>query len=181
MRRRLLVALVVLGNAVSLSVAAPASAADPDAPPGAPPTWLPDTPWVLDHWLPYDETRLYAILGVQRRDVMAWVRDESHTLGDLARRRGADPRTLPRRLVGPRGTRSPAVYRELLRRAGKTLTQPHLSHHMWGHLFHVGALIHAEPTIFRMPLHTLTGYRAQGLSYSAIARRGGRAPAAVRG
>ena len=27
---------------------------DSEAPPGAPPHWLPNETWVMQHWLPYD-------------------------------------------------------------------------------------------------------------------------------
>ena len=39
---------------------------DSDAPPGSPPHWLPGEQWVMQHWLPYDEQRLYSLLGVDR-------------------------------------------------------------------------------------------------------------------
>src|SRR5438874_1788542 len=103
---------LALGGAV-------ARAADPDAPAGAPANWLPNQPWVLDHWLPYDETRLFRILRVDRKQLLAWQRDESHTLADLARLRDVDPRMLPAQLVGPRGDRPRALYRLLVYRATK--------------------------------------------------------------
>ncbi|HEX8854782.1 MAG TPA: hypothetical protein VF752_04210, partial [Thermoleophilaceae bacterium] len=80
----------------------PAVARDSDAPPGASPRWLPCEHWVMFHWLPYDETRLYSLLGVHRATVLRWARDDQHrTLGDLARRRGWKPDALASALVRP--------------------------------------------------------------------------------
>ena len=40
-------------------IASPAAAAHDDlASPGALHAWLPQAPWVLEHWLPFDRVRL---------------------------------------------------------------------------------------------------------------------------
>src|SRR3954453_6266377 len=84
------------------ALAAPAAlAADPDAPPGSPPHWLPGEAWVSNHWLPYDERRLHRLLGVRRIDVWRQLRDDRHNLAELARRRGWRPRRLAGALVSP--------------------------------------------------------------------------------
>src|SRR5918994_6945819 len=74
---------------------------DSDAPPGAPPHWLPSEAWVMQHWLPYDERRLYRLLGIDRGDVWRWLRDDTRPLADLARLRGWEPASLASALVEP--------------------------------------------------------------------------------
>src|SRR5918994_2049275 len=71
---------------------------DSEAPPGAPPHWLPGEPWVMQHWLPYDETRLYTLLGVTRGDIWRWLRDDTRNLAGLAAQRGWDAHDLAREL-----------------------------------------------------------------------------------
>src|ERR1700709_2411255 len=74
---------------------------DTEAPAGAPPHWLPNETWVMQHWLPYDETRLYPRLGGDRGDVWRWLRDDPRTLAQLAQRHGWEPAALARALVEP--------------------------------------------------------------------------------
>ncbi|MDP9293388.1 MAG: hypothetical protein M3O90_03015, partial [Actinomycetota bacterium] len=54
-----LVALALLAIPAAAQTQLPAksqtASLDSDAPPGAPPHWLPNEPWVMQHWLPYDE------------------------------------------------------------------------------------------------------------------------------
>jgi hypothetical protein len=145
---RRLVAL--LTTAFALTGASPALAnhiRDPDAPPGAPTTWLPDERWVDARWLPFDEEQLRAELGFatyrQFHDVLVAERP----LADVARLRGLSLSRLASTLIAGRGTRRvpPA---ELRRRTVKTLTQPHLAAHMFTHHFHNSAIVTAAPAIF---------------------------------
>src|SRR3954463_4607592 len=106
---------------------------DSEAPPGSPPHWLPNETWVMQHWLPYDETRLYALLGVSRGDVWRWLRDDTRNLAGLAAEHGgSDPEKLASALVAPwRGhLREPGRLALLQSRARRTLTQGHLSQHI---------------------------------------------------
>ena len=41
----------------------------------------------MQHWVPFDEARLYAALGVDNRELEVWMRDDHHTIGQLARQR----------------------------------------------------------------------------------------------
>ncbi|MBI5106784.1 MAG: hypothetical protein HZB46_17680, partial [Solirubrobacterales bacterium] len=57
-----LLALVVLGLLLGLPGGAQAvvlHSPDDLAPDEAPAHWLPPEPWVYNHWVPYDERRLY--------------------------------------------------------------------------------------------------------------------------
>ena len=56
---------------------------DSDAPPGAPPHWLPNERWVMQHWLPYDEQRLFSLLGVDRGVIWRQLRDDTRNLAQL--------------------------------------------------------------------------------------------------
>ncbi len=158
-------------------------AADPDAPPGAPPTWLPSTPWVMDHWLPYQESTLYSVLHTSRTDLLAWLgsHDDRAPLLQFAREQGVPTGGLAQRLVGPRPASMPvAVYRTLIDHAQTTLTQPHLAHHMLGHLFHVGTLLKLMPQVYGLAWHQIDelhiGY---GMSFAQIASRQGLNPSSM--
>ena len=94
---------------LALAVAPAAHAQDPIAPPGAEKHWLPPEPWVNDLWLPYEEARLYRLLGRTRGEVFRWVRvDAHHTMAQLARRRGWTRRAPVRRARRPAPRRGPA-------------------------------------------------------------------------
>jgi hypothetical protein len=160
-----------------------ARAADPDAPPGAPANWLPSDPWVQDHWLPYDETRLYQVLGTSRSQLLVWMRraHDHVPLTVFAREQGVPVAGLAQRLVGPRPAwMSSSQYQVLVYRAGKTLTQPHLIHHMLGHLFHVPPLTRWLRHLLRLPESEIVQlHRSEGLSLAQIAQRQGIDPAAL--
>jgi Tol biopolymer transport system component len=123
---------------------------DSEAPPGAPPHWLPGEPWVMQHWLPYDERRLYALLEVDRGVIWRWLRDDTRSLADLARLRGWQPEALATALVAPwRGKlRDPQRLATLEKRALRTLTQGHLAQHIFFHSLHQEALPTHSPEIF---------------------------------
>ena len=168
-----LIAVAVLTLAASGS----ARAADPNAPRGAPASWLPDQPWVVDHWLPYDETRLFQILGLSRNQIVQWLtaHHDHASLAELAREQGVRVQGLAARLVGPRPRSTPAsLYGLLVARTETTLTQPHLAHHMLGHLMHVDALTKAVPRIFGLSLREIVRlHLQQGLSFAQIGARSG--------
>lgn len=177
-------ALIVVVALIAFGMAAQtARAADPDAPAGAPPTWLPHQPWVMDHWLPYAETTLYRTLGMSRDQVLQWLKahDDHASLLELARQRGVPTTGLAARLVGRRQPGvSRAQYRLLLAHAQTTLTQPHLAHHMLGHLMHVLPLLKAMPAIFGYQgLNQVIVLRDQGMSYWQIGSRRGVTEAAL--
>jgi Tol biopolymer transport system component len=123
---------------------------DSEAPPGAPPHWLPNEQWVMQHWLPYDETRLYELLGLEREAVWRWLRDDTKGLDQLARRRGWEPAELARALVQPwEGTlKRPERIALLEQRALRTLTQGHLAQHVFFHSLHQNAVPDNARAIF---------------------------------
>ena len=123
---------------------------DSEAPPGSPPHWLPNETWVMQHWLPYDETRLYSLLGVTRGDIWRWLRDDTRNLAGLAALHGWEAHALARELVAPwQGKlREPGRMALLESRALRTLTQGHLSQHMFFHSLHQDAIPDAAPEIF---------------------------------
>ena len=83
--RRVLLFVAVLAL---LPAAAAAKSNDSDAPPDAPPHWLPPEAWVYNHWIPYDEGRLYALLHITREQLWVQLRDDHRNVAQLAARRG---------------------------------------------------------------------------------------------
>jgi hypothetical protein len=178
-RRALIAALFLL-------LAAPAAAHDSEAPRNADHRWLPAERWVQKHWLPYDEARLYALLGVDTPTVFRWLANDHRTLAQLARRRGVSPRGLAKRLLEPRrASLSEREYRVLRARAERTLSQGHLAQHVFFHVFHGSHLNGHEDGhiehLFGVDRHEYRRLRQErGLSPFAIARRSGRPTAAVK-
>jgi Tol biopolymer transport system component len=123
---------------------------DSEAPAGAPPHWLPNEAWVMQHWLPFDEERLYSLLHSSRGEVWRWLRDDTRNLAGLARERGWQPEALARELVAPwRGKLSdPSRLALLQSRALRVLTQGHLSQHIFFHSLHQNAIPDNAPAIF---------------------------------
>src|SRR5215212_1282608 len=151
----LLVALgLILAAPAAGQVAVPAkpqtTSLDSDAPPGAPPHWLPGEPWVMQHWLPYDEQRLYELLGADRGVIWRQLRDDTRNLAQLAQERGWEPRALARELVAPWRSelRNPDRLALLEKRALRTLTQGHLSQHLFFHSLHQEAIPTHATAIF---------------------------------
>ena len=138
MSRRGTVALLVA--VTGLIGATPAAAQDSLAPRGAPKYWLPNEQWVNLLWLPYDEGRLYSLLGRDRGFVFRWVRDEK-TLAELGARRGWSSDRLADALVAPRrATLDPRSFAMVRERAERTLTQGHLAQHLLFHALHQTAV-----------------------------------------
>ena len=175
MARRLLV-LALAALAGSLTPAAPAAAQDSEAPPGASPRWLPCEEWVMYHWVPFDERRLFALLGVGRPVVLRWMRDDGHhTVAGLARRRGRDPRRIADELVAPwRGRVSAEHEAELRRRTMRTLTQGHLAQHLLFHTFHHPAIALRARGLFGLPALDYQRARLLGRSPAVIGAARGR-------
>lgn len=154
---------------------------DSHAPAGAPHRWLPDQEWVMHHWIPFDESRLYTELGVGEARVFDWLLNDHRTIADLAERRGVRLRGLAKRLIANRdvGDRQRAI---LLRRARDMLTQGHLAQHTLFHVFHGTHM--AGPRELRdwfgVSLATWDRLRLKGLTPNQIARRHDHEPAGVR-
>jgi Tol biopolymer transport system component len=186
MRRR--AATVLLAALASLAVAASAPAKkivthSPDslAPKNAPAHWLPPEAWVYNHWLPYDEGRLYRVLGITRSELWQQLRDDRRTLAQLAARHGyRSPAKLAAKLVAPRAsTVGDETLRELRDRAERTITQGHLAQHVFFHSLHQFAIPSAAPDIFGVTDARFRELRRTELSPLAIGRLHGRLPGEV--
>ena len=153
------------------------------APPNAPAHWLPPEPWVYNHWLPYDEQRLYRLLRITRSDLWQQVRDDRRTVAQLAARRGwKDPRALAAALVAPRrAALGSAATARLEDRALRTLTQGHLAQHVFFHSLHQFSLPSAAPELFGVTDAAFRRLRRSELSPLAIGRLHGRSPGYVEG
>lgn len=169
----------LLAIACALAVAAPARAADSLAPRGAPRYWLPTEPWVLEHWLPYNQDQLLSILGLSLEEVRTYFGGTKYqtvpTLAAVAEREGFDVNRLARRLVNawhPHVSR--AVYAELLNHAVRSLTQGHLMQHMLFHPFHDTALFKASMQVFGVTPRELELAEAQHISRMQLGFEHGR-------
>lgn len=173
-----LTAVVLLGVAPAGAPAKKIVTHSPDslAPPNAPAHWLPPEPWVYNHWLPYDEGRLYRVLGITRQELWLQLRDDRHTVAQLAARHGhRDVAALAARLVAPRARRvGRAMARTLRQRAERTLTQGHLAQHVFFHSLHQFAIPSAAPDIFGVTDAEFRVLRRTELSPLAIGRLHGR-------
>jgi hypothetical protein len=149
---------------------------DPDAPPGAPANWLPQEPWVMSHWLPYDHRILLRELEVEFEDLRLLIAEHREvSLADVARERGVRPAGLLQKLMAPwRGKVSPRELRVLRDHARRTFTQPHLGSHFFGHIFHVGALNWYSERLYGLPIGEVSQLHSRGYSYYAIGEMNGR-------
>ena len=162
--------------------AAAAKSNDSLAPPDAPPHWLPPEAWVYNHWIPYDEGRLYALLHITREQLWQQLRDDHRNIAQLAARHGwRDPAGWRTRSSRPgagtsarRGSPSCAAARV------RTITQGHLSQHLFFHSLHQFAIPSRAPQIFGMSDPAFRDVRRTlELSPLTIARLHGRSPARV--
>jgi Tol biopolymer transport system component/plastocyanin len=154
---------------------------DSEAPVTAPAHWLPPEDWVYNHWLPYDERRLYTLLGVSRGAIWRQLRDDRHNLAQLAARHGwPEPAKLAAALVAPRrGEVSAVVFATLRSRARRTITQGHLSQHLLFHSLHQFSIPSEAPAIFGVTDAEFRGLRRGEQSPLEIGRLHGRSPARV--
>jgi len=154
---------------------------DSEAPTKAPAHWLPPEDWVYNHWLPYDEGRLYALIGVTRGEIWRQLRDDRHNLAQLAAKNGwPDPRKLASALVAPRGEDLTLTQGgELRQRALRTLTQGHLSQHLLFHSLHQFAIPSEAPAIFGVTDATFRALRRAEQSPLEIGRLRGRSPSRI--
>lgn len=166
-------ALVLLLTLLSI---APAGAKDSHAPPAANDRWLPCEPWVMYHWLPFSERRLYGLTGITREEFHRHIRDDDHhTLGQLVRRHGKDPDAIVDKLMSKwNGKVSEARFAELKRRSGELMTQGHLSQHVFFHYFHHPALALNSQRIFGVRSADYHRARLRGWSPAEIGAHTGR-------
>ena len=165
---------------VALLIAAPAGGHDSHAPPGAPHRWLPQEDWVMHHWVPFDESRLYELLGIRTERLFTWLMNDHRTLADLARRRGIDPETLGRRLLAPyRDELSEEQYATRRRWTEDMLTQGHLAQHVFFHVFHGDLLTGHFRSWFGVSHERWRELRLDRWTPRRIARENGRNPRAV--
>jgi len=171
MRRHLLL-LTLLVLALTPGVA---SATDSHAPNGARADWLPSSEWVMSSWLPFDEARLYDVLGTDRAELATWLNDR-RTLGAFAAKHGHSSRSaLVEKLLAPRlRGASTANKRRLRSRATDMLTQPHLARHVLFHIFHTFAIPRHAQDIFGMSPRAYRALRDRGNTPQFIAARGGK-------
>ena len=123
----------------------------------------------MKHWLPYKETTMLRLLGIDRAELST---SGKRTLWQLARSRGLDPDRVLRRLVRPWRHHAAAKRRLMLHRARRTFTQQHLAVHMFSHPFHIAGLDSQWPRIFGVSVaETYREMYAGHLSYLGVGAR----------
>jgi Tol biopolymer transport system component len=154
---------------------------DSDAPANAPAHWLPPFAWVYNHWLPYDETRLYSLVHITRNQLWDQLRNDHNTLAQLAAKHGwKDPVKLAAALVAPERAKWGAARAAVLQsRALQTITQGHLAQHLFFHSLHQFAIASEAPDIFGVTDVEFRALRRAELSPLAIGRLHGRSPGEV--
>lgn len=174
MKIRACIALLVAAAAV-MTVAAPALTKDSNAPAGATDRWLPCEPWVMYHWLPFDERSLYHVTGINRSEFRRWIRDDdNHTLGMLVKRKGKDPDAVVSRLMKQwEGRVNQRQLAELTRRSNELMTQGHLAQHLFFHYFHNPEIALHSRSIFRIAPGDYHRARLRGFTPREIAAEGG--------
>jgi Tol biopolymer transport system component len=180
--RKPIMAVVLLGIVASLVGAPAASAQDSLAPEGALPHWIPNDDWVYEHWLPYDETRLYAVLGIDRGAMWRYLRDDAvHDLAQLAHKRGMTAGELADRVMAPRRKgMSAAHFRTLRARAYRIIIQGHLSQHIHFHSLHQRTIQRNAPSIFGVSPARFRDLRVEEHSPLEIGRMNGRSAVTMR-
>lgn len=178
--KRLIVTVAALLAGLGGGVA-PAHAHDSLAPVWASHPWLPREAWVMNHWVPFDEERLYKRLRVDNRALERWLRNDHHTIAQLARRRSGDSvAELTRYLVRPwRPVARPAALRRLRERTTRMLTQGHLAQHVLFHYFHGTMSRHQRHAIFGVGRDEYVRLRALGQTPMQIGLDHGRTAAEV--
>ncbi len=103
---------------------------------------------MTEHWLPYEERRLYRLLGIDRGDLWRFLRDNRRTIAELVSSKGWHRDAL----VAPwRGKTSPRRVGALRSRALRTLTQGYLAQHTFFHPFHQTSVPRRARAIFGVP------------------------------
>ena len=173
--------LLVITAAFLALLPSVAQAADSHAPKGARGDWLPRSEWVMSSWTPFDEARLYALLGTDRKAVASWL-DDHRTLGQFAAKHGYSSRSaLVEKLLAPRlRTASAAMKRTLRQRSRDMLSQAHLARHVLFHIYHTPAIPRHASEIFGMGADRYRALRDSGMTPITIAARGGKTATAAR-
>jgi hypothetical protein len=161
-------------HAISARAAVNGPGPDPDAPAGAPGSWLPNEPWVMTHWLPYRESDLLRVLNTNRVELRAWL--NRRPLADLARAKGTSVAAVVEQLMRPVRSEYPSAYSTLLARALRTFSQRHLMQHMLFHPFHTPAFNAMVPKVVGLRWPEIIALRRSRLSIADIMRRQHRNP-----
>jgi hypothetical protein len=136
----------------------------------------------MQHWLPFDETRLYAALEIDNVALERSLRNDHRTIAQLAlRRAGRRPKDLAKYLVGPRRADvSIRHFRALTGRTLRVLTQGHLAQHLFFHYYHVVGMRQWSPRIYGVPWRKAERLRQRGLTPMEVGHVNGKSPSHVK-
>lgn len=178
--------LLVLVLAVALATAVAgfpgartAAAHDAPMPADARHGLLPDEPWVMAHWAPFDERTLTTALRLRPAQLQAFLYNDHHTLAQLARARHVGFTGLVRRLTAWTADVPGADRAEIERRTRLVLVSGHLAQHVLYHVFHGFDLVPRVVRASHVRWATFDARRADRWSLRRIVTSGGGDPAAV--
>jgi hypothetical protein len=177
--RALLIVVLILSTAAvaTLADAAAVNRPDPDAPPGALYNWLPREQWVMERWMPFNESRFYKIFHLNPITTNHYLFEvPGESLDAYAAAHGIPTSGLAQRVLGPRSPGvSVAQWHTLLARTTIVLSQHHLSQHMFFHLFHTtGMAEHMAAILGVSEASFLKLYNQTHLGFAEIAAIGGK-------
>jgi hypothetical protein len=168
--------LVLLGGPSGVR---PAGAHDAPMPAGARHGLLPDEPWVMAHWAPFDERTLTEALRLRPRQLEAFLYNDHHTIAQLARQRRVGFTGLVRRLTAWTAAVPGADRAEMERRTRLVLVSGHLAQHVFHHVFHGFDLVPRVVRAADVRWATYDALRARRWSMRRIVARSGAVPATV--
>jgi len=138
---------------------------DSNAPEGAKAHWLPKDAWVMQHFLPFDEARLYALLHITRKDLRKHLKTHGNTIAQLAASHGyPDQAKLAADLLGARATPT------LTARTNDVLDQSHLAQHVFFHVFHDPKIAESSEQLFGVSKQEFRAARKAGKTPLEIAK-----------
>jgi hypothetical protein len=159
------------GHEQASAPAAGAVRPDPGAPAGATADWLPDEPWVLEHWLPYRERDLLRIAGMTRADIRAEI--GRRALSEMLRRRRRSPEAVLSAVLRPVRREYPRAFAVLAERARRTFGHRHLLEHLLFHPLHNDSLHAYVPAALGIGWAEIAALEGEGRTLVEVARSRG--------
>lgn len=173
-------ALLATATAIALAATAPgAQAHDAPMPNDARHGLIVDEPWVMLHWVPFDEGELSRALSLRPGQLAAFLYNDHHTIAQLARQRGVGFEPLVERLSAWAATTAGADQETIRQRVRLMLVSGHLAQHVLGHVFHGMASTAELLEATELNQSRFSDLRADGWSYRSLIRRAGNDAGAV--
>lgn len=140
---------------------------------------LPDEPWVMAHWAPFDERVLTDGLRLHPAQLEAFLYNDHHTIAQLARQRHVGFTGLVRRLTAWADAVPGADRAEMERRTRLVLVSGHLAQHVFFRVFHGSDLVPPVVRTAGISWATFDAQRARRWSLRRVVSVSGGDPVAV--